>query len=116
MRLPCCKNGTWRTTLWQSIDQMISLQLLDSNGKKTRFLPELKIELGIHNVTVANDRVETYARQGEYSYVIPPDFASLQNIIHWTLPLTGADIMQIEPLSMPDIQAAHYVVVMVGKE
>ena len=38
--------------------------LLDSNGKKTRFLTQVKMELGINNVTVANERVEKHAHQG----------------------------------------------------
>jgi len=32
--------------------------LLDSNGKKTRFLQQAKLELKLENVTVINDRVE----------------------------------------------------------
>jgi 16S rRNA (guanine527-N7)-methyltransferase len=34
--------------------------LIDSNGKKTRFLTQAKIELGLENVTVVNRRVEDY--------------------------------------------------------
>jgi len=34
--------------------------LLDSNGKKTRFLTQVKIELGLENIQVVNQRVEDF--------------------------------------------------------
>jgi len=34
--------------------------LLDSNGKKTRFLFQARTALGLDNVTIVNDRVEAY--------------------------------------------------------
>ena len=34
--------------------------LIDSNGKKTRFLTQAKIELGLDNMEVVNQRVEDY--------------------------------------------------------
>jgi len=34
--------------------------LIDSNGKKTRFLTQAKIELGLENMEVVNQRVEEY--------------------------------------------------------
>jgi len=34
--------------------------LLDSNGKKTRFLFQVKTELGLDNVTIFHDRVENF--------------------------------------------------------
>ena len=34
--------------------------LLDSNGKKTRFLTQAKIELGIENIEVIHSRIEDY--------------------------------------------------------
>ncbi|TBR41922.1 16S rRNA (guanine(527)-N(7))-methyltransferase RsmG [Marinomonas agarivorans] len=61
--------------------------LLDSNGKKTRFLTQVKMELGMDNVTIANERVEQHAFHGVYDHVISRAFASLQDMIQWTLPL-----------------------------
>ena len=112
--------------------------LLDSNGKKTRFLTQVKMELGIHNVTVANERVEKHPHQGEYDHVISRAFASLQDMINWTLPLpkeTGnflamkgvypsneiaalpkeVDLVSVEPLNVPNIQAERHMVVMTRK-
>ena len=34
--------------------------LLDSNGKKTRFLTQVKMELGLDNLLVVNSRVEAF--------------------------------------------------------
>lgn len=65
--------------------------LLDSNGKKTRFLTQVKMELAVNNVTVANERVEQHAFAGEYDHVISRAFASLQDMINWTLPLPKKD-------------------------
>ena len=61
--------------------------LLDSNGKKTRFLTQVAMELGITNVVVANERVEQHPHQGEYDHVVSRAFASLVDMINWTLPL-----------------------------
>lgn len=46
-----------------------SFVLLDSNGKKTRFLTQARIELGLENVEIVNLRVEDY-RPGLYFDVI----------------------------------------------
>jgi 16S rRNA (guanine527-N7)-methyltransferase len=112
--------------------------LLDSNGKKTRFLTQVKMELGINNVTVANERVEKHLHQGEYDHVISRAFASLQDMINWTLPLpkeTGnflamkgvypsdeiaalpkeVNFLFAEPLNVPNIQAERHMVVMTRK-
>jgi len=61
--------------------------LLDSNGKKTRFLTQVKMELSVDNAIVANERVEQHAMAGQYDHVISRAFASLQDMINWTLPL-----------------------------
>lgn len=112
--------------------------LLDSNGKKTRFLTQVKMELGIDNVTVENERVEKHAHQGEYDHVISRAFASLQDMINWTLPLPSesgnflamkgvypteeiaalpkeVDLVSVEPLNVPNIQAERHMVVMTRK-
>lgn len=68
-----------------------SFTLLDSNGKKTRFLTQVKMELSVDNATVANERVEQHAMAGQYDHVISRAFASLQDMINWTLPLPKED-------------------------
>jgi len=56
--------------------------LLDSNGKKTRFLQQMKIELGLANVSIIQARVEDY--DGAFEQVICRAFASLANIVTTT--------------------------------
>lgn len=54
--------------------------LLDSNGKKTRFLFHVKTLLGLTNVTVENRRVEEFAPQEKFDGIISRAFASLQDM------------------------------------
>lgn len=54
--------------------------LLDSNGKKTRFLFHVKTLLGLTNVTVENQRVEEFQPEHKYDAVISRAFASLQDM------------------------------------
>ena len=61
--------------------------LLDSNGKKTRFLHQMKIDLGLNNCTVVHSRVEDY--EGLFDQVCCRAFASLKNICDSTEHLLG---------------------------
>ncbi len=54
--------------------------LLDSNGKKTRFLFQVKTKLGLANVTVENRRVEQFQPEQAFNAVISRAFASLQDM------------------------------------
>jgi 16S rRNA (guanine527-N7)-methyltransferase len=53
--------------------------LLDSNGKKTRFITQVKIELALDNVEVAKSRVETYHPGIPFPAVTSRAFASLSD-------------------------------------
>lgn len=54
--------------------------LLDSNGKKTRFLFHVKTLLGLTNVTVENRRVEEFQPEQKFNAAISRAFASLQDM------------------------------------
>jgi 16S rRNA (guanine527-N7)-methyltransferase len=54
--------------------------LLDSNGKKTRFLFHVKNLLGLTNVSVENRRVEEFVPTEKFQGVISRAFASLQDM------------------------------------
>lgn len=54
--------------------------LLDSNGKKTRFLFHVKTLLQLTNVTVENRRVEQFKPEQKFMAVISRAFASLQDM------------------------------------
>lgn len=55
--------------------------LLDSNSKKTRFLVQVKAELGLSNVTVVHSRVEEYQPEQLFDAVITRAFASVADIL-----------------------------------
>ena len=58
--------------------------LLDSNSKKTRFLTQVKIELGIDNIEVIHSRVEDYQPGHEFAIITCRAFAALNTILERT--------------------------------
>lgn len=61
--------------------------LLDSNGKKTRFLFQAKTELGLDNITVFHARVESFQSQEQIDIVLCRAFAALDRIVELTSPI-----------------------------
>lgn len=55
--------------------------LLDSAGKKTRFLFQAKSSLGLDNIAIHNMRAESYQPEFLFDGVISRAFASLQDIV-----------------------------------
>ena len=64
--------------------------LLDSNGKKTRFIFHVKTLLGLHNVRVENGRVEALEPTQLFDGVISRAFASLADMTGWCQHLLAA--------------------------
>jgi 16S rRNA (guanine527-N7)-methyltransferase len=62
----------------------IQFVLLDSNGKKIRFLKEVKRQLNLKNLEVIEFRVENYHPAQGFDTVISRAFSSLEQMIHWT--------------------------------
>jgi 16S rRNA (guanine527-N7)-methyltransferase len=58
----------------------INWTLLDSNGKKMRFLFHIKTLLKLDNVSVENRRVESFQPEKKFDAVISRAFASLQDM------------------------------------
>lgn len=58
--------------------------LLDSNGKKTRFLTQVKLELKLDNLEVIHSRVEAYTPEHAFSGIISRAFSSLEDFTNWT--------------------------------
>ncbi|VEG91685.1 16S rRNA (guanine(527)-N(7))-methyltransferase RsmG [Legionella spiritensis] len=60
------------------------ITLLDSNGKKTRFLEEVQRHLMLDNVEVIQSRIENYHPAQAFDTVISRAFSDLAQMIHWT--------------------------------
>ncbi|PCM44085.1 16S rRNA (guanine(527)-N(7))-methyltransferase RsmG [Marinobacter sp. ANT_B65] len=57
--------------------------LLDSNGKKTRFLNQCVLELGLDNVEVIHGRAEDCRPEQPFSQISSRAFTALDNLVGW---------------------------------
>ncbi len=57
---------------------------LDSNGKKTRFMTQAKMELELDNLTVVNSRVESYQPDSLFDAITSRAFSSLVDMVQGT--------------------------------
>ncbi|MEZ5534722.1 MAG: 16S rRNA (guanine(527)-N(7))-methyltransferase RsmG [Thiolinea sp.] len=55
--------------------------LLDTNGKKTRFIQQAALELGLGNVQVVQQRVELWQPEKKFAAIISRAFASLADFV-----------------------------------
>ncbi len=53
---------------------------LDSNGKKTRFLTQVKLELKLDNLQVIHSRVEAFQPEQPFNGIISRAFSSMENL------------------------------------
>ena len=58
--------------------------LLDTNGKKTRFIQQAVLELGLPNVKVVQTRVESWQPAAPFEAIISRAFASLHDFVTFT--------------------------------
>ena len=62
----------------------LAFSLLDTNGKKTRFVTQAAGELGLAHVEVIRSRVEQLERPGHYARIISRAFATLADMVSLT--------------------------------
>lgn len=62
----------------------LHIVLLDSNGKKTRFLQEVKRQLALNNILIVQLRAENYHPPVCFDTVISRAFSNLNQMINWT--------------------------------
>lgn len=55
--------------------------LIDSNGKKTRFLAEVKRQLGLTNIRIETARIESWVPDADYDAVLTRAFADLKTTL-----------------------------------
>jgi 16S rRNA (guanine527-N7)-methyltransferase len=65
--------------------------LIDSNSKKTRFLTQCKLELGLDNVTVVHSRVDDYSVREPFEQITSRAFASLAEMVPMAAHLLAQD-------------------------
>lgn len=78
--------------------------VLDANGKKTRFLTQVKMELKLDNLTVIHSRVEAFQPAQPFSGIISRAFSSMENFTNWTRHLgdTGTQWLAMKGLHPAD--------------
>lgn len=109
--------------------------LLDSNGKKTRFLFQVAATLPLPNVTVVNERVEAFRPRSGFAAVVSRAFASIADMVsgseHLLAPSgnfyamkgklprdelsalpKGIKVERVHPLSVPGCDADRHLVVL----
>jgi len=64
--------------------------LLDSNGKKTRFLTQVKLELKLDNLEVIHSRVEAFTPETPFTGICSRAFSALEDFANWTRHLGNA--------------------------
>lgn len=65
--------------------------LLDSLGKRVRFLRQVQHELGLTNITPVQSRVEAFPAEPPFDGVISRAFASLTDMVKWCHHLPGGE-------------------------
>lgn len=58
--------------------------LLDSSGKRTRFMTQMKLELGLKNIEVIHSRVQDYQPEVRFDAVLSRAFASGKDMVEWS--------------------------------
>ena len=107
--------------------------LLDSNGKKTRFLQQVKTQLQLSNVEVIQSRAENYSPPELFDRIISRAFTALDNMIDWCGPLlseqglfvamkgtypepeqkpipAGWEVKDVQPIDVPFIDEQRHLV------
>lgn len=62
----------------------MKVTVLDSNGKKTRFLTQVKLELALTNLEVIHSRAEAFQPELPFNGIISRAFSSLEDFTQWT--------------------------------
>lgn len=109
--------------------------LLDSNGKKTRFLLQAVSELGLQNVSVLQDRAQHVVDKAGFDMVLSRAFATLHDMVsatdhllaasgHWLamkgiyptdemsqLP-AGVKVEEVAAVAVPNLPAQRHIVLL----
>lgn len=85
----------------------LKVVLLDSQGKKIRFLQEVKRVLSLNNVEIVQARVEDYHQADGFDTVVSRAFSDLQQMITWTRHLIATNGIWLAMKGrIPDVELA----------
>lgn len=110
--------------------------LIDSNGKKTRFLNHIKHELGLSNLQVVNSRVEKFNTEQSFDVIISRAVGSVAMLKELSQHLSSASTqlmlmkgllpqhelesidhqIRIEKLDVPGVEGQRHLVIIGGQE
>ncbi|MDW6002420.1 16S rRNA (guanine(527)-N(7))-methyltransferase RsmG [Vibrio mangrovi] len=114
--------------------------LLDSLGKRIRFIKQVIYELNIHNVTPVQSRVEDFQPEDKFDGVLSRAFASMVDMVNWChhlpkddegvfLALKGqiphdeidllpewCSVIDIQSLAVPELEGERHLVILSRKE
>ena len=69
----------------------MKVTVLDSNGKKTRFLTQVRLELKLDNLEVIHSRAEAYQPALPFTGIVSRAFSSLEDFTGWTRHMGDTD-------------------------
>lgn len=113
--------------------------LLDSNGKKTRFLFQVTTQLGLENVSVFHERIESFQSSEQIDIVLCRAFAPLERLVKQAANFldAGSKIMamkgqlpeseiealpesvsvnQVEEFSVPGVEGSRHLITMIKRQ
>jgi 16S rRNA (guanine527-N7)-methyltransferase len=117
-----------------------SFTLLDSLGKRIRFIKQVIHELKIENVTPVQSRVEEYQPEVKYDAVLSRAFASMKDMVEWChhlpkpkvgvfLALKGqldkteqhqlpswCSVTEVKALNVPKLEGERHLVILSAKD
>jgi len=88
----------------------MSFALLDSNSKKTRFIQQACVELGLKNVQPLHERVETYQPDQKFDTVTARAFTALPDLLTKTrhLLLSGGKLLAMKSKETDALRREDY--------
>ncbi len=69
----------------------LAVTLIETSSKKSAFQQQVKIELGLSNVSIYSGRVEDYEAKQSFDGVISRAFAEIKDFINWSGDLVKPD-------------------------
>ncbi|MBU2864206.1 16S rRNA (guanine(527)-N(7))-methyltransferase RsmG [Reinekea forsetii] len=73
------------------INPALPVYMLDSNGKKTRFLNQVKMELKVDNAEVVHHRLESWQPGQDFNQITSRAFATLSDMVGFSRHLLSSD-------------------------